>query len=125
MSYDIWLEADLGGSERLQVTERPGNYTYNVDPMFAEALGSTDWLRTASEVLSKHQPALAIFRDERAGDCIGRLKEAVVAMEADPERFRAMNPSNGWGNYEGALEYLRDFLAVCEEAPDAVVVMFL
>ena len=34
-------------------------------------------------------------------------------MEADPETYRAMNPPNGWGDYEGALAYLRRLAEAC------------
>lgn len=35
------------------------------------------------------------------------LDRCIKVLEADPERFRAMNPENGWGNYEGLLDVLR------------------
>lgn len=32
----------------------------------------------------------------------------IRGLEADPERFRAMNPPNGWGDYEGLLKILTE-----------------
>ena len=47
------------------------------------------------------------------------LGQIVKGLEADPERFQAMNPPNGWGDYDGLLEVLvamRDHsrLACCD-----------
>lgn len=35
------------------------------------------------------------------------LADIVRGLEADPERYRAMNPPNGWGDYDSLLETLR------------------
>jgi hypothetical protein len=32
-----------------------------------------------------------------------------------------MNPANGWGDYDGALEYLRDLLIACAAHPKAEI----
>lgn len=99
MSYDVWLEIDTGGPEPATV----GNYTSNVAPMWAGALGHS-------------------LRDLHHQECsvaLDRLRAAVRVMEAEPDRFRAMNPANGWGDYEGALGYLRDLAAACAAHPKA------
>lgn len=49
------------------------------------------------------------------------LGPAVAAMEADPVRFRALEPANGWGTYDGAMPYLRDLLRIVTERPECVV----
>lgn len=36
------------------------------------------------------------------------LSKIIDGLEADPERFRAMNPENGWGSYDGFLEVLKE-----------------
>jgi hypothetical protein len=48
------------------------------------------------------------------------LRGAIERMEAEPERFRAMNPENGWGSYDGILPVLREMLEVCERYPHAI-----
>lgn len=57
----------------------------------------------------------------RAGDQINTLATALALMESDPARFKAHNPSNNWGNYEDALDFLRAVLAACREYPDATL----
>jgi hypothetical protein len=36
------------------------------------------------------------------------LASIVEGLESDPERFRGMNPPNGWGEYDGLLRVLRE-----------------
>jgi hypothetical protein len=43
------------------------------------------------------------------------LRRVIDGLTADPDRFRAMNPENGWGDYEGLIRVLcemRDASAV-------------
>lgn len=48
------------------------------------------------------------------------LSVIVSGMEAEPKRFRDMNPANNWGNYDGALEVLREMLTTSRECPNAI-----
>jgi hypothetical protein len=129
VSYDIWLEADLAGEKRARLDgDEPGNITYNVDPMFALALGgeSGDGIQNGRELLlDRKDPALKRFIDRPAAEAIGPLTSAVASMEGNPDTYRALNPENGWGDYEGALDYLRRFLAACEAHPNAVIAGWL
>jgi hypothetical protein len=45
------------------------------------------------------------------------LRRIVKALEADPERFRAMNPPNGWGDYDSLLKVLREMRDTVLEWP--------
>ena len=38
----------------------------------------------------------------------------VKGLEADPDRFRAMNPANGWGDYHSLVETLREMRDTAE-----------
>lgn len=101
MSYDIWLEIDTGAVEPLPVLE-VGNYTSNCGPMWAKALGGR---------------RLRDFNKAPCSEAAGPLAEAVKRMEADPDTYREMNPPNGWGDYEGALDFLRRLADACAENP--------
>jgi hypothetical protein len=103
VSYDVSLEIDTGGPE----DEWPdvveiGNYTSNVWLMWLTALGGMS-LREYN-----HAPCSEAARP---------LAEAVKHMESDPDTYRAMNPPNGWGDYEGALDYLRRIAEACATHP--------
>lgn len=56
-----------------------------------------------------------------AAQLIDPLREGLNRLEADPEKFRAYNPANGWGNYEGLVKFVQAYLAACEKYPQAVV----
>jgi hypothetical protein len=111
VSYDFGLRVDTGNrdgdviidAEHLeQPSVRCSNYTSNAWRMYAEAgirLPELDGLW--------------------CGDLVWRLADAVKQMETDPGRFQPLEPENGWGDYEGALNYLRSILDVCEAHPQA------
>ena len=48
---------------------------------------------------------------------------AISRMKARPDDFRALNPPNGWGTYEGAVEFLERLARACEELPDWTIVV--
>lgn len=104
MSYDISMEIDTGGSEPAEVCD-VGNYTYNCGPMFFEALGVS----------------LSSMDGRIAGEVADQLSLGVKNMIDDPAKYRAMNPENGWGDYEGALEYLLGIAKACREHPKATI----
>lgn len=82
MSYDITTEPDTG---------LDWNYTYNIQAMTAKA-----GLRSLMELdgCSTRQAAHI-------------LSSVIHNMEATPDEYRALNPKNGWGDYDGFLERLR------------------
>jgi hypothetical protein len=57
----------------------------------------------------------------KAAQLIEPLKDGLAKLESDPERFKKLNPSNGWGSYDGLVSFVRDYLRACEETPDAEV----
>lgn len=82
------------------------NYTHNVTPMWRlvgvyEALYESDGKRV-SEIL----PALVC---------------GVSVMAAKIDDCRALNPENGWGDADRALEWLRDVTDACVRHPSATV----
>lgn len=108
MSYDIslYLEVDTGGSEPVEMCPADiGNYTSNVSGMWDDALG--------------HR--LADLKGKNAGDSHPRLAQAVANMLADEDRYRAMSPPNGWGDYDGALDYLTRLRDACAAHPKAQI----
>jgi len=89
------------------------NYTYNVSGMFRLALyGSTE-----------SEKGWTSLDGMKVSDALPMLNKAYEHM-SDPvnaNTYRKMNPSNGWGDFEGATRYLKDLLDACREWPDAVI----
>lgn len=103
MSYDIWLVIDTGGVEPAEVG-RSRNYTSNCAPM---------WRAAGAD--------LAEFHGKTADECIPSLCEACGAMMCDRATYEAMNPENGWGDYEGCLKFLQTLLSDFCNHPKATV----
>ena len=107
MSYDVYFTADVGGPEPVGIADR--NYTSNVSQMWWTALGC--------------DKSLGDLLDEKplASDLEPTIRRAIAEMMEAPAVFRAMNPPNGWGDYEGALDYLVWIADTCRAYPKARV----
>lgn len=103
MSYDIDLEIDTGGPEPAAVGHS-FNMTSNVGPM---------WRKAGAD--------LAEFEGKNAGAMVPVLDAAIGRMQANPDEYRTLNPSNGWGSYEGCLEFLQELRAEFSAHPNATV----
>ena len=99
MSYDV----NFGP----YIEEPWRNYTSNVSGMWADAIG---------ENLGD-----LIDRVSTAGELIEPVGRGIIAMRRDPERYRQMEPSNGWGDYNGALAYLEWIAKTASEHPNVEV----
>jgi len=85
------------------------NITHNLGPMASEA-GIYQHLWRPDEIDIK-----------KAKDLIEPLKDGLALLQSDPERFKAFNPSNGWGDYEGLLRFVGGYLTACYWFPEAEV----
>lgn len=108
MSYDIGLKMtlDTGGDEPFVVDLGSWNYTFNCSEMF-EAAG-------VRETVLKSE-------GKTAAECIPILWEGIRRMEAEPVKYLAMNPPNEWGDYSGAMQFLRNIYFGCKKHPKATV----
>ena len=110
MSYDVSLIMQTG-PEMWATASVCGNMTSNVGAMYRLALPATD----------ERCAGLPGLNGLRAEVAIPLLSAAVEAMEADPDRFKAWSPANGWGSYDGALRYLKGILSSCQCHPWATI----
>ena len=85
------------------------NITHNLGKMAQEA-GLYEYLWRPEEI-----------EIIKAGQLIDYLREGLHRLKSDPEKFKAFNPPNGWGTYEGLVEFVQNYLDACYEHPDARV----
>jgi hypothetical protein len=85
------------------------NITHNLVPM-AKAAGLYEacW----------HPEEIGVTK---ARDLAGLLRAGLVVLLCDPKRFKALNPANGWGDYDGLVAFVASYAVACAEWPDAEV----
>lgn len=105
MSYDVWLEADLGGPNPITIDENI-NHTSNTSAM---------WRDAGADLLEMH--------GKLAGECIDSLESAVITITNNKEHYRAMEPCNKWGTVESTIGFLQKVLDLCRKAPKAKLVV--
>lgn len=85
------------------------NITHNVNKM-AQAAGIYEHLWRPDEI-----------GVSRAEELIEPLTGGLARLQAEPETFRVHNPPNGWGSYEGLVQFVADYLDACKANPKATV----
>lgn len=99
MSWHAHLDDDRGHEEGWW------NYTHNCN-------------RMANEVIAPQEVSWWKLLDGMDGpDGAALLSRIVDGLRADPEHFRAMNPENGWGNYDSFVALLDEMRRAVPEWP--------
>lgn len=57
----------------------------------------------------------------KAEQLIEPLRAGLQKLKQDPERYKEFNPENGWGSYDGLVAFVENYIAACEEYPQATV----
>jgi hypothetical protein len=115
VSWDATLIDDRGH------VESDWNYTHNCNGM-ANAVLYPDYQqqRTADEVFKPNVTSWWKLLDGMSGqESIEFLGRIIDGLEADPDRFLAMNPDNGWGDYDSFLDVLKRMRDSVPECPTA------
>ena len=92
MSYDLYI-----GDEWF-------NYTSNVAPMW-----NACYEKGIEEILGL-----------TGGESFPVLRELREFMEDNKDELKEMEPANGWGTYEGALEFVSDLILGAIQNPNKV-----
>ncbi len=85
------------------------NITHNLNKM-AEAVGLYQHLWRPDEI-----------GITKASQLIEPLIIGLKKLREDQLYLETLNPSNGWGSYEGLVKFVRLYLDACKEFPDAEV----
>lgn len=106
MSWDLCLVIDAGGESPAIIEEYEDNITWNLQEMLSKAT-KLDGFRTLDGMIAKY--------------AIPILDTAIKDMKAKPKIYKKLNPHNGWGTYEVALDSLEKLLCACVENPKATI----
>jgi hypothetical protein len=102
MSY--WIHLSLDGGSGVEFDIYDWNYTSNCRPM---------WLAAGVD--------LKDFDGKFASECVEQLNDVLIFMQAHPSVFKALNPENGWGDYNSLFHALRELYLKMYDAPNAKV----
>jgi hypothetical protein len=105
VSWDLWISKKCECCNNYDEAFS-GNMTYNVSPMYYEALG---------------EEGLRGLDEKKCSEVVEYLRKGIKEMKSNPEKYKKMNPSNGWGSYEGALELLEKIFIECIKNPDYLI----
>lgn len=119
MSWDADLIDDRGH------TEGEWNYTHNCNGMIESVLGDEidGTVEPFWSKLSHGRSAMGrgswwgLLNSSSGPDGAALLDRIIRGLEADPERFRAMNPENGWGDYDSLVKVLTEMRDAVPEWP--------
>lgn len=116
MSWDADLIDDRGHSDG------EWNYTHNCNGMANAVLDENYEQRPVGEEVFCFKDKGHVSWWRRLNGLSGPegaafLDTIIRGLEADPERFRAMNPPNGWGDYDSFLKRLTEMRNAVPEWP--------
>lgn len=55
----------------------------------------------------------------KANELIAPLCNGLKLLKSDPDKFKELNPENGWGDYDGLVQFVIEYIEACEKHPDA------
>jgi predicted phage-related endonuclease len=55
----------------------------------------------------------------KANHILPILEEGLKKLKKNPEYYKKFNPPNGWGDYEGFVNFVENVLDECKRNPDA------
>ncbi len=115
MSWDLSMMTK--GSDGESIELREWNYTHNVNRMIGAALEGEDM----QSYWAKHLgPCWFDLIDKKTCKEAQPIFDRIVTeFEADPEKYEAFNPDNGWGSYKTLLPVLKDIQKASREHPSA------
>lgn len=58
-----------------------------------------------------------------ASSIVPVLENGIGLLKSDPEKYKAFNPSNGWGSYDIFVPWLERLLEACKEYPNTKIIV--
>lgn len=113
MSWDVYLNTEEGecptcGQNTVTSYVDLGNITFNVSPMYYSAFEFAYKCihGTAYKSADDSGFGLGQLTGMKCSDALPYILVALAHMKQQPDEYKRMNPPNGWGSYESALEFL-------------------
>ena len=96
-----------------------GNITHNLGKMAREVKYGLEWAGVAD--LSLYD---VLWRPDEHGfklakDISDLLDIGWNILLSDPEKYKRYNPENGWGSYDGLVQFVYKYRNACWDNPEA------
>lgn len=147
MSLDVWLTVDepvvKPASSGIFIRENGGNKEISLDEwnrrfpdrelvvVVSDKVTTTEVftanithnLNTMAELAGLYR---YLWRPDELGiiyasDLISPLATGLVLLTENPDKYKALNPANGWGTYEGLVHFVAKYLSACIQYPNSKV----
>ncbi len=107
MSLDVYLIAQDKDGNNMTVYDQ--NITHNL-----------------GEMANRVGVYYAMWRPEEKGwktakDITPTLEKGLKKLKGRPGSYKKYNPDNGWGDYDGLVEFLESYLEACKKYPSALL----
>ena len=104
----------------------PGREPFTVASEDSETVYSANITNNLNGMADEAMLYNCMWRPEEHGithaeQLIPLLTTGLALLKSDPERFKAFNPENGWGDYDGLVGFVENYLTACEKYPSAIV----
>ena len=99
MSWDIGFELN-----NYRFEDKSWNYTHNCNDMMRAA--GYDWIYNLDGLKVK--------------DTIQQFEHMLENLKSDPERYIAMNPANGWGDYASLVAIWEEIIPEAQKIVEAI-----
>ena len=99
------LDIDIMATKRVSIWDR--SITYNLAPMYYKCIDKELGFKKLNNMSCK--------------DALPILNKAINELIDNKEEYEKLNPSNGWGSYDGLLKALKDMRECCEDNKDGVI----
>lgn len=101
MSLDLYLSCP-----HCDQSPYTNNYTWNVGVMWFE--------------IYPDDVSMVLIEGMTGEASLSKLIHAIKELEANPDKFKGMNPKNGWGSYDGFLNFVKELAKAAIDYPSLV-----
>ena len=104
------MSLDISITAKREVNIYEANVTYNLADIYYKCIDKDEGYRLLDGMNCKE--ALPI------------INNAIKDMLENAEEYKKLNPSIGWGSYDGLLKQLQEMSNCCESNPDGIINVF-